>query len=61
MAEHNYLIEKSVFENETVTGVQALTQEESLQEIARLLGTGEMTDAALLNAKELRASVRERK
>jgi DNA repair protein RecN (Recombination protein N) len=61
MADHNYLIEKSVFENETVTGVQALTEEESLQEIARLLGTGEMTDAALLNAKELRASVRERK
>ncbi len=61
MADHNYLIEKSVFENETATGVQALTEEESLQEIARLLGTGEMTDAALLNAKELRASVRERK
>ena len=55
MADHNYLIEKNVYENETVTGVSALSENESLTEIARLLGTGEMTEAALANAKELRS------
>lgn len=58
MADHNYLIEKNVYENETVTAVRELSEEESLSEIARLLGTGEMTDAALNNAKELRSAVK---
>ena len=58
MADHNYLIEKNVYEKETVTGVLALSEEESLKEIARLLGTGEMTDAALANARELRKAVK---
>ncbi|MBR3437366.1 MAG: DNA repair protein RecN, partial [Lachnospiraceae bacterium] len=58
MADHNYLIEKNVYENETVTGVQALSEEESLREITRLLGTGEITEAALRSAKELRLAVR---
>ncbi len=58
MADHNYLIEKNVYENETVTAVRELSEEESLSEIARLLGTGEMTDAALRNAKELRSAVK---
>ena len=58
MADHNYLIEKNVYDNETVTAVRELSEEESLSEIARLLGTGEMTDAALKNAKELRSAVK---
>ncbi|MBR6977891.1 MAG: DNA repair protein RecN, partial [Lachnospiraceae bacterium] len=58
MADHNYLIEKNVYENETVTAVRELSEEESLSEIARLLGTGEMTEAALKNAKELRSAVK---
>ncbi len=58
MADHNYLIEKNVYDNETVTAVRELSEEESLSEIARLLGTGEMTDAALRNAKELRSTVK---
>ncbi|MBQ6541329.1 MAG: DNA repair protein RecN [Lachnospiraceae bacterium] len=58
MADHNYLIEKNVYDNETVTAVRELSEEESLSEIARLLGTGEMTDAALRNAKELRSAVK---
>ena len=58
MADHHYLIEKSVFENETVTGIHKLSEAESLREIARLLGTGEMTDAALANAEELRKLIK---
>ena len=58
MADHNYLIEKNVYDNETVTSVHALDGQGALREIARLLGTGEMTEAALANARELRAAVR---
>ena len=58
MADHNYLIEKNVYDNETVTSVHALLEDGTLLEIARLLGTGEMTEAALANARELRAAVR---
>ena len=58
LADHNYLIEKNVYDNETVTGVQALDEKGALSEIARLLGTGEITETALANAKELRKAVK---
>ena len=58
MADHHYLIEKNVLENETVTNVSALSEEDSLREIARLLGTGEITETALANARELKGAVR---
>ncbi len=53
MADTHFLIEKSVADGETVTDIGRLSDEEHLREIARLLSGGEVTDSALLNAKEL--------
>lgn len=57
-ADRHYRIEKNVLENETVTTVNALTEEDSIREIARLLAAGELTDAALQNASELRVRMK---
>ena len=53
-ADVHFKIEKRVIDGETLTKAERLNDEESLQEIARLLGTGEMTEAVLKNAAELR-------
>lgn len=38
----------------TVTDIRELSQEESLKELARLLGSGELTEAVLGNAREMK-------
>ena len=55
MADHHFLIEKSSDGTHTVTNVKPLAEEEAIGELARLLGSDELTDAALTNAKEMRA------
>ena len=47
-------IEKNIKNDRTVTDIRELTGEESLKEMARLLGSGELTEAVLCNAREMR-------
>lgn len=54
MADTHYLIEKQVRMDRTVTDIQKLNEEESLNELARLLGSGNVTEAVLTNAREIK-------
>lgn len=54
MEDSHFLIEKSVKEERTTTDIRLLNEEESLKELARLLGSGEMTKAVLENAREMK-------
>lgn len=54
MADSHYLIEKQVIKERTVTGISLLSEEQSLHELARLLGSGNVTEAVLTNAKEMK-------
>lgn len=61
MADTHFVIEKSSTRDNTITDIRALGAEESLGELARLLGSDELTEAALSNAKEMRAQAVEHK
>lgn len=54
MADHHFLIEKNVVENKTVTSIMPICGDDSVSELARLLGGDTITDAALNNARELK-------
>lgn len=58
MADEHFLIEKNVKDERTATSIRELSSEESLNELARLLGSGEMTKAVLENAKEMRENAK---
>ncbi len=58
MAENHFLIEKGVKEERTVTDIRKLSDEESLWELARLLGSGELTQAVMENAREMKQTAR---
>lgn len=58
MADHHYQIHKSVEDGSTISGIEALSEEEMVYEIARLVGGAEITEAALANARELKATAR---
>ncbi len=58
MVDGHFLIEKSVRKERTTTSIRALAKEESLNELARLLGSGEMTKAVLENAKEMKENAK---
>ena len=51
-----YYIYKEINNNKTNTKIKLLTEEETIQEIARI-SSGEITDIALSHAKELRKKV----
>ena len=55
MADVHFLIEKSTDGSSTATNVRLLSEEEATGELARLLGSDGLSDAALNNAKEMRA------
>lgn len=55
MADAHFVIEKNATDDNTITDIRRLGEEEELGELARLLGSDTMTQAALSNAKELRA------
>lgn len=57
-ADRHFLIEKRIENGETVTRIHALSEEESLKETARLLGS-EDSPAAYENAKEIRNLIRQ--
>lgn len=54
MADAHYLIEKSSEQNTTHTRIQTLKKEESVQELARLLGGAKITDSILESAREMK-------
>ncbi|MBQ2935136.1 MAG: DNA repair protein RecN [Lachnospiraceae bacterium] len=54
MADTHFLIEKQVANERTVTQIHKMNGEESLYELARLLGSGSVTEAVLNNAKEMK-------
>ena len=59
MADGHFLIEKGLHKERTTTSIRELSGEESLKELARLLGSGEITKAVLENAKEMKENARE--
>jgi len=54
MADEHFLIEKNGDDSGTVTRIKCLQKEENLIELARLLGSDTLSEAALFNAKEMR-------
>lgn len=54
MADSHYLIEKSSDKNSTISNITLLSEEESVQELARILGGAKITDAVIENAKEMK-------
>lgn len=53
-ADRHYLIEKNVKNNHTFTDIRRLNEEESVEELARMLGSTVITEATLDNARELK-------
>lgn len=54
MADHHFLIEKSVENESTVSRIYRLDENASIKELARMLGGVEITDTVLQNAKEMK-------
>lgn len=61
MADAHYLIEKKVENNETHSNIFELKNNESIQELARMLGGVEITDAVVKNAQEMKELARMKK
>ena len=60
-ADHHFLIEKTVENGVTHTGIHPLGEKESIEELARLLGGDEISEASLDNARELKAKSKAKK
>lgn len=54
MADSHYLINKEVEDGRTLTKIKLLDEEESVGELARMLGSDTITESALNNARELK-------
>ncbi len=54
MADVHFVIEKSSTDETTLTDIRRTDEEESLKELARLLGSDALTEAALTNAREMK-------
>lgn len=54
MADSHYEIKKSVQKGKTATSIHRLKKEESVYELARLLGGAKITEAVLENAREMK-------
>ncbi len=59
MADQHFMIEKNAGKNETRTQIKVLGREGMIGEVARLLGSDEITKTALENAEELKAKADE--
>ena len=55
MADTHYLIEKATDGVKTVTKIERLASERSVEELARMLGGASITEAVLENAREMKA------
>ena len=54
MADSHFEIKKEVHEQVTTTTISRLTEEQSVLELARILGSALITDAVIENAKEMK-------
>lgn len=54
MADSHYLIEKNVENNKTITNIRKLSSEEEINEIARLIGGAQITEATIVSAREMK-------
>ena len=54
MADAHYLIEKSVENQSTVSNIHQLNEEQSIEELARMLGGVEITQTVLDSAREMK-------
>ena len=54
MADYHYEIAKNALDGRTATSLRCLKEEESVEELARLLGGAEITQAVRENAREMR-------
>ncbi len=54
MADIHFVIEKSSTDDTTLTDIRRMDEEESMRELARLLGSDSLTQAALTNAREMK-------
>ncbi|MCM1057301.1 MAG: DNA repair protein RecN [Firmicutes bacterium] len=61
MADRHFCIEKSSTQDNTITDIRALKEEEGIEELARLLGGDELSEAAMSNAREMRSRAEEHK
>lgn len=61
MADVHFVIEKSSTAENTITDIRKMDEAESLGELARLLGSDELTEAALSNAKEMQTQAKQHK
>ena len=59
MADHHFLIEKNVENGATVSHIRELDDEESAEELARILGGARITPAVLENAREMKKLARD--
>ncbi|WP_342551785.1 DNA repair protein RecN [Paenibacillus sp. FSL R7-0652] len=53
MADHQYLIEKHVYDGRTMTQVESLSEQGRVKELARMLGGVEITEKTLHHAQEM--------
>ena len=61
MADSHYLIQKSVQNQTTVSTIRRLSEEESVQELSRMLGGVEITETVKESAREMRALAKKQK
>lgn len=61
MADSHYLIEKSVENQSTHSRIHKLDQEQSVKELARMLGGVEITDTVIQNAREMKEMAHKKK
>ena len=54
MADYHFLIEKTSSADSTISNIRQLNREESISELARMLGGVKITDTVLQNAKEMK-------
>ena len=54
MADHHYIIEKKPADSKTVTNIGLLSEEESIAELARILGGAKITETVLESAREMK-------
>lgn len=61
MADTHYGIEKKVENGTTITSIEPLNEEETIRELARMLGGAEITDRTMESAKEMKDLARKQK
>lgn len=61
MADHHYRIEKQTDGGETHTVISSLSEQESQEELARILGGARITDTVRKSAAEMKALAEEKK